>query len=396
MLEAPVEQLLPAGLHAKPMSTSTPLFGRRKDDTKFPIHISLNPILIDDQTYVLAAVRDITKIEQVRQSQRRNEQRLRTLLEQLPDAVAVYRHGRFVMVNATLCENLGYDEPDEVIGEPLLKFIHSDDRQMARKRVEQMLESGEKLPPANMRFFRRDGELLTIEAHDQPIVFEGEPAFVVIGRDVTDKQKLLARAMQLDRKLAVGTLATGVAHEINNPLSYAKANVEFVLRGISKAASLGSERIDAEMLSDMVDALSDSSRGLERIAVIVDDLETFVDHHGGGLAEVDVESVLEASLNLVFRQLDSKAHVVRELRDLPKVRANRGQLAEVFINLLTNALLTNDLLAGDIQTSEQRHADQRPMISDQRPLVSDQRPANQRRAHWRPADQRPADSRPTT
>ena len=60
-------------------------------------------------------------------------------------------------------------------------------------------------------------------------------------------------------------------------------------------------------------------------------------------------------------------------------------------SVVASALLTNDLLAGDIQTSEQRHADQRPLISDQRPLVSDQRPADQRPAHWRPADQRPAD-----
>jgi PAS domain S-box-containing protein len=304
----------------------------------------MNSIAVDGQDLLLVSVRDITELDEVRLALERSKYQLRELIEEMPDSVGVYRHGRFVFVNSTLCGNLGYDEADTLIGMPLLKFIHPEDHQMARDRVQRMLQAGEKVPPADIRFFGRGGQLLTIEAHDRPITFDGEPAFVVIGRDVTHQRNLLARAMQLDRKIAVGTLVSGVSHEINNPLSYTKANIEFVLQRLQRAAgSTGDpEDIATEEIAEMIDALSDSASGLVRIATIVEDLETIADHHGGALASIDVGKVVQAALNLVTSQFDGRANVICELRDLPRVLANKGQLAEVFINVLTNALQSID------------------------------------------------------
>jgi PAS domain S-box-containing protein len=281
---------------------------------------------------------DITSIDDVRDALEQSTQRLHALLEQMPDPVAVHRHGRFIYVNPTLCEHLGYDDPNKLLGQPVLKFIHPNDQQAARERIEVMITTGEKVPPAKQRYIRRDGRTITVEVHDQLMSFGDMPAFVTIGRDVTRQQELLARTMQDDRKFAVGTLATGVAHEINNPLSYAKASTEFVLQRLEDLADSPSATIDADDLAAMIDALRDCTSGLERIRGIVNDLDTFVDHHDGTLALIDVVETLQASVNLVASSLDARAHVVRELRDVPRVRANRGQLAEVFTNVLTNAM----------------------------------------------------------
>jgi PAS domain S-box-containing protein len=356
MIDSPIELLLPEDLQGKHgqyrhtyLSQSAtpakrenwPLRARRKDGTEFPAHISLNPVEVANQVHIVASVRDITEMEAGRQELERGELRLRTLLDHIPDAVAVHRDGVIVYANAALVDYLGYDH-DELIGLPIVELIHPGDHKLAMQRLQDMKQTGEKAPPIEERFVHRDGSAIAAEVHVQPMTFEGEPAFVVIGRDLTHKHELLARAMQLDRKLAVGTLATGVAHEINNPLSYAKASVEFVLQRLRTAARSTPPHLHADEFTEFIDALSDSSDGLERIAGIVDDLETIVDQHGGGLAPIDVEEMLEASLNLVYRQLHARAHVVRELRELPRVQANRGQLAEAFINVLTNALRSFD------------------------------------------------------
>jgi two-component system sporulation sensor kinase A len=277
-------------------------------------------------------------LEELRLAFDQADLKFRTLIEQMPDAIAVYRHGRFVYVNSALCAALGYDDSDDLIGMTLLDLIHPDDRQRARERVEEMMEIDESVPPAKLRFFRRDDSLLPVEVHDQPIVFEGESAFAVVARDISRQEEFLARAMQVERKLAVGTLASGAAHEINNPLSIAKANIDFVLHQLKATSGSADGTIEADKIADMVDALTDSSCGLERIGTIVSELRTFVDDHDGQRAPVDVKAVLETTLNLAHRQNNSPVQVVRELRALPQVRANRAQLTEAFVNVLTNAM----------------------------------------------------------
>ncbi len=357
MVGQPVEMLLPEDMHEKhrryrqdymddatvrPMSLRNPLCARRKDGSLFPAHISLSPIGLGHKTHVLASVRDITELEMARSDLERSEQRLRDLIEHMPDAVAVHRDGRLVYVNSALLAYLGYETADELMGTPIMELIHPEHRALAAERIERMRRTGEKAPPVEERFVRKDGTTLVAEIHVQPMDFQGEPAFVVIGRDVTKKQELLARAMQLDRKIAVGTLAGGVAHEINNPLAYAKANVQYVLRDLQQALGAGAAPLDREQLANMVDALSDTADGLERIGRIVSDLDTFVDRQSDERSTVDVDALLETAIDLVFRQLDSNVEVVRDLPEIPFVHANRSELAEVFINLLTNALQALD------------------------------------------------------
>ena len=153
---------------------------------------------------------------------------------------------------------------------------------------------------------------------------------IVCYRDVTEERKALAqRGVVAERMASVGQLVASVAHEINNPLAYVKGNVELVAGELRRRRSAA----DAPLL----EALDDSSVGVDRIAVIVRDLRALSRVDDEQRARVDVTSVLESALHMATNQISHRARIVRGFGVVQPVMANEGRLAQVFLNLLVNA-----------------------------------------------------------
>lgn len=163
---------------------------------------------------------------------RRSEASFRMLIERSPDGIAVHRDGRFVYVNPATLEGLGYAGADELVGRPALEIVEPSERATVASRIRAMLESGEPVPAREERFLRKDGTILDVAAIALPLDFDGQPSVVVVARDITERKQLSAKMMQMDRMSAVGTLAAGIGHEINNPLQYVIANLDFLAREI--------------------------------------------------------------------------------------------------------------------------------------------------------------------
>jgi PAS domain S-box-containing protein len=158
-------------------------------------------------------------------------------------------------------------------------------------------------------------------------------------RSRAERRRLEAQLMVADRMVSMGTLAAGVAHEINNPLAYVTASLELMGRDLARVKQgLGDHAGAAEQALDHSLALLVQARdGAERVRVIVRDLKGFsrVDDERVGL--VDVRHVVDTAINLVAADVKHRAQVVKKLGALPPVRANEGRLGQVFLNLLVNA-----------------------------------------------------------
>ncbi|HEU4383665.1 MAG TPA: PAS domain S-box protein [Anaeromyxobacteraceae bacterium] len=153
--------------------------------------------------------------------------------------------------------------------------------------------------------------------------------------DVTEKRRLHAQLIQSDRMASMGTLAAGVAHEINNPLAYVVANLGWVAQALGGAGPGGA--VPPEDLVEMREALEEARGGAERVRAIVRDLKTFSRGDEPARGPTDVRRVLESALNLARNEIRHRARMIKDFGEVPAVEASEHRLGQVFLNLLINA-----------------------------------------------------------
>jgi nitrogen-specific signal transduction histidine kinase/CheY-like chemotaxis protein len=160
-----------------------------------------------------------------------------------------------------------------------------------------------------------------------------------IATDVTERDEAREKLLLADRLAAIGTLAAGAAHEINNPLTYAMLNADHVLRQlrIVVAEKLADAPDVAAQLTPLLDAMLQAVDGMTRIREIVRNLMTFSQGTVESRALVNVRSVVESSIQMALHEIVHRAHLVRDLGEVPPVEANEARLGQVFLNLIVNA-----------------------------------------------------------
>ena len=201
------------------------------------------------------------------------------------------------------------------------------------------------------------GGTRVIENSAAPIVDDGNiVGGVLVFRDVTERRHLEERLTQVEHLAALGTLSAGMAHEINNPLTYVLANASFAAEVVQDVRQrlqlLGGAEADALALrlGGLAEVLDDAKEGSMRVHRIVHDLKKFGRLDAADLAPVDMKVVVETAVRMTDNVVRHHAHIRRDYRTTPLVEANDGQLAQVFINLLMNA--AQAIGEGSADTSE--------------------------------------------
>ena len=156
-------------------------------------------------------------------------------------------------------------------------------------------------------------------------------AIVVIARDITEKKRTEMQLMLSDRMASVGTLAAGVAHEINNPLAAVIANLDMAVQEIDIVAK------STALPKDLREELQDARMSAERVRQIVRDLKIFSRAEEDSRGPVDVEQVLESTLRMAWNELRHRARVIKSFTNVPRVDANESRLGQVFLNVIVNA-----------------------------------------------------------
>ena len=197
---------------------------------------------------------------------------------------------------------------------------------------------------------RKDGTTFPVEVGARSADIGGERVILSMIRDLSERSELQANLLQADRMAAVGTLAAGVAHEINNPLAYAIANLDVLARRLpgtiervrASALDVGPdeapalEKIAAELV-DAAEMLAVAREGVDRVRSIVRDLKTFSRADDVGLGPIDVHEVLDSSIGIALNEIRHRAVLTRDYGVVPLVEINESRLGQVFLNLLVNA-----------------------------------------------------------
>jgi len=150
-------------------------------------------------------------------------------------------------------------------------------------------------------------------------------AGIAIARRRSESQLLVS-----DRLASVGTLAAGVAHEINNPLAVVSTALEWAAGQLAAVA-------EDPLARKLIDPLRDAREAAERVRLIVRDLKVFSRPDVERLEILDVRGVLETTLRMAGNEIRHRAIVVRQYGPVPLVEANEARLGQVLLNLVVNA-----------------------------------------------------------
>jgi PAS domain S-box-containing protein len=286
--------------------------------------------------------RDIT--ERVR-AERELREHLSMGIEHAVEGIArLDESGCYVAVNAVFAKMLGYDEK-EMLGGQWGAGCHPDDRAAVVAAREAVSPEGK--TELEARVLRKDGSVAVLRGlivrADGPR--GGHHVFV---SDITEQREMQERLLLADRMGSMGRLAAGVAHEINNPLSFVITNVTLLAERLpALAAETGDKR-----LGELVEVLRDVRDGTERVRKIVRDLKMFSRPEDVRSGAVDVRQVLESSLAMAWSEIRHRARLVKDYAASLMVEGNDAQLGQVFLNLLINA--AQAIPEGNVERNEIR------------------------------------------
>jgi PAS domain S-box-containing protein len=262
---------------------------------------------------------------------------LRAALDNADEAICrVAADGKVLSVNRAWCALTGY-AADEAIGCPWEQMVLPADRELFQGGVTGI--SAGKIE-RRARGLRKDGSVFEMQIGVAPVPGgQGAGArgrgFYFYIRDLTERRRMEDQLIFAGRMAAVGTLAAGVAHEINNPLAYMVANIDFSTREMAAAA--GRLPDDKRALDEITEALQEARQGAERVRNIVRDLRLFSRGDDEARGPVSLRRVLDSSLNMAWNEIRHRARVVKDYGPSPLVEGNESRLGQVFLNLLLNA-----------------------------------------------------------
>jgi len=269
----------------------------------------------------------------------------RILMEAMSEGVATLTEQGFITYcNARFAAILGAPL-DRTMGSPIFGLVLASDRErlralleaetLGRSEGEFLLQAPDAGPPALVR--------LAVVS----LMLDGARAHCLVMTDLTEQRResraiaaeraeMQTRLLLADRMASLGTLAAGVAHEINNPLAFVMTSLELLSKRLPELAGppsmLKSEAI--EWLRGQVDR---AHEGAERVRVIVRDLNAFSRADDETKGAVDPRRALDTSIMLVLNEIQHVARLVKDYAGLPAVWANEARLGQVFVNLLVNA-----------------------------------------------------------
>ncbi len=279
---------------------------------------------------------DITERRQTEQSLRDSEERFRQVAASIPDyiyLIEMFADGSYVnRYNSPNLEKLTGFTVEEVAPDWSFwpnRLIHPEDREMAQEKFFGLLVRPNY--EVEYRLIRRDGTIIWVRDSAR-VNGVGESRLIYgVVSDITERKRSEEMLRASQKLVGLGTLAAGVAHEINSPLQV----ITGVSQGLLKRAE--ENRLDPDFLVNKLDVIH---RNGWRCAEIIRSLKTYAHASSTTLEANDLNQIVGDTLLLIEHQLSSWAniHVVTNLQpNLPALMCDRNQMAQILINLLTNA-----------------------------------------------------------
>ena len=287
---------------------------------------SLFQEVAEDITFALHDMELEEKRKRVEEMLKQSEENLRAYLESAPDGVYISDlKGTFLYGNKKAEELTGY-EREELMGKSFLKLKLLPVKHLAKaSRLLALNAMGRPTGPDEFELIRKDGSRMWVEITTTPIKQRGKVVVIGFVRDITERKRMEEQLIIADRLASVGELASGIAHELNNPLTGVIGFTQMVL--------------DKDIPDDIKEDIQVVYSEAQRAAQVVKNLLTFARKHAPEKQLMSINSIIEKVLELrAYEQRVSNIQVNTQFApDLPEVMADYFQLQQVFLNIIINA-----------------------------------------------------------
>ncbi|MFC2105968.1 PAS domain S-box protein [Candidatus Bipolaricaulota bacterium] len=319
--------------HAKPVSHSI----IRSDGEHVPVEISSRLVHLSGRSVMQGVFRDISARRKAAELLRKEKEQAQKYLDVAGAAfIALNREGRITLINQRGLEILEYESDRELLGREWFETcIPPDIREALREVFAQMMAGEiEATKYYENPILTRNSEVRIITWHSTILTDDdGNPIGTLSsGEDITEQRKAEQERMELEGQLrqaqkleSIGTLASGVAHEINNPLT-----------SIIGYAQLIHDRTEKSGLRDYAQGIIEEGN---RVANIVKSLLSFSRQESERHSPVSMSDLIDSALALIGSVLrkDQIQLTIEIASDLPLLKCRSQQMQQVLINLLTNA-----------------------------------------------------------
>ena len=281
---------------------------------------------------VVGIIQDVTERKRVEDAVRHSERWFRSIIENSSEMVLVLDvDGSTKYASPSSKRVLGV-EPKDVVGRQILDFVHPEDVRAVQLEFARLLELRGAATPLEFRCRHTDGSWRTVLITARNLMHDPHVYGVIVtARDITDQKALELQFQHMQKMEAVGRLAGGVAHDFNNLLSVIQGNAQLALRAM-----------DAE--SSGYDEVREIGLAADRAGVLTRQLLTFSRQQPLSMEELRPNAIIEEIERLLRRLLGDEVKLTLSLEALAGgVRADRGQLEQVLMNLVVNA---RDAIAG--------------------------------------------------
>ncbi|MGD9211270.1 MAG: PAS domain S-box protein [Desulfobacteraceae bacterium] len=302
--------------------------GINKDGTQSYWMVRTSPIR-DQDGNIVAAMEislDITARRQLEVKLATSEKKYHAIFSNIPNPVFVLCVEDYTILdcNNMVHEVYGY-QAAELLNTSFMNLFTPDERDIYIEKIE-----GSK-SFSRVRHLHKSGRILFVDISISPSEYSNRKVLLITTSDITKRLDTEQQLIQASKMATLGEMATGIAHELNQPLSVIKTTSSFFLRKLYR-----NENIDGDILNVM---LTKVDGNVDRATRIINHMRQFARKSDLDFCAVQLNDVLLAAMDIFSQQLKVHGIAVNKslAEDLPKLQADPQRLEQVFINLLLNA-----------------------------------------------------------